>query len=92
MSLQNTLSSERIRMAHDVQEYLEAMGSKVLHSRFGVATPLLIVDEAPSLLRGAATEFVERINGHQRKGWVVYHNGCRVIWREHQDGICEAVS
>lgn len=92
MSLQNTLSSERIRMAHDVQAYLEAMGSKVLHSRFGFATPLLIVDEAPRLLRGMATEFVERINGHQRKGWFARHNGCRVIWREYQEGICETVS
>lgn len=87
MSLSNTLSSERIRMAHDVQDYLEAMGSKVLHSRFGFATPLLIVDEPPRLLQGAAIEFSEIVNGHQRKGWSVYHNGCRVIWRDHQEGL-----
>lgn len=81
MSLENTITSARISMATDVQYYLEAMGSKVIAARFGFATPLLIVDQPPRLLQGAATEFNEIVDGKARKAWAVKHNGCRVIWR-----------
>lgn len=81
MSLENTMTSARISMAQDVQHYLEAMGSKVIAARFGFATPLLIVDQPPRLLQGAATEIRQVIDGHPCKAWVVKHNGCRVIWQ-----------
>lgn len=83
MSLENTMSSARISMASEVLHYLEAMGSKVLDARFGFATPLLIVDEPPRLLRGAAIEINEMIDGQPSKAWVVSHNGCRIVWRSN---------